>query len=106
MAIRALLFDAEGQDREVEPGSTDVAGLGERQLLWVGAQGEQPAELDALIRQVGIQGQMAQSLVELDRRPRVDLFGDTVAIVVTTLTEKADTESTGTLQPRSGPTRS
>ena len=35
MAIKALLYSADAPDQEVELGAADVAGLDERQLLWI-----------------------------------------------------------------------
>lgn len=45
VSLRAILYDAAGQDREVDLGDVDIPALGENQLLWVDVSGDGSVEL-------------------------------------------------------------
>lgn len=44
-ALRVILYDAEGHDREVDLDSVDIEALGNKQLLWVDRSGSEAVEL-------------------------------------------------------------
>lgn len=69
---RAVLFDADGDDQEVEPDAVDLATLSERQLLWIDQQGEPSPEL---LRALGLTSAL-RVLEDGGDRPRVQNFGD------------------------------
>jgi Mg2+ and Co2+ transporter CorA len=71
-ATRAVLFDADGDDQEVELDAVDLATLSERQLLWIDQQGEPSPEL---LRALGLASAL-RVLEEGGDRPRVQNFGD------------------------------
>ena len=71
-ATRAVLFDADGDDQEVELDAVDLATLSERQLLWIDQQGEPSPEL---LRALGLTSAL-RVLEEGGDRPRVQNFGD------------------------------
>jgi Mg2+ and Co2+ transporter CorA len=48
-AVRALLFDADGDDRALEPAQIDGTRVGERQLLWVDVEDDDAGGADALL---------------------------------------------------------
>lgn len=68
----AVLFDADGSDREVAVDTIDLASLSERQLLWIDQQGP-PSE--ALLRKLGLEAAMP-ALREGNGRPSLQNFGD------------------------------
>jgi Mg2+ and Co2+ transporter CorA len=68
----AVLFDADGSDREVQVDTIDLASLSERQLLWIDQQGS-PRE--ALLRQLGLEAALP-ALKETNGRPSLQNFGD------------------------------
>lgn len=68
----AVLFDADGSDREVQVDTIDLASLSERQLLWIDQQGSPP---EALLRQLGLEAALP-ALEETNGRPSLQNFGD------------------------------
>ena len=68
----AVLFDADGSDREVDVDTIDLASLSERQLLWIDQQGS-PSE--ALLRKLGLAAALP-ALSEGNGRPSLQNFGD------------------------------
>jgi Mg2+ and Co2+ transporter CorA len=68
----AVLFDADGSDREVQVDTIDLASLSERQLLWIDQQGSPP---EALLRQLGLEAALP-ALKETNGRPSLQNFGD------------------------------
>jgi Mg2+ and Co2+ transporter CorA len=71
-ATRAVLFDADGDDQEVELDAVDLATLSERQLLWIDQQGDPSPEL---LRALGLLSAL-RVIEEGSDRPRVQNFGD------------------------------
>jgi Mg2+ and Co2+ transporter CorA len=71
-ATSAVLFDADGDDQEVELDAIDLATLSERQLLWIDQQGEPSPEL---LRALGLTSAL-RVIAEGGDRPRVQNFGD------------------------------
>lgn len=74
--LRATLFDADGQDRELDATQIASVSLSEQQLLWVDLCGEDPALLRALTAQLGLSAHAAALSAALDGEPRVENFGD------------------------------
>ena len=68
----AVLFDADGSDREVQVDTIDLASLSERQLLWIDQQGSPP---EAVLRQLGLEAALP-ALEETNGRPSLQNFGD------------------------------
>lgn len=71
-ASRAVLFDADGSDREIEVDTIDIASLSERQLLWIDQQGAPPA---TLLQQLGLEAALPL-LQESNGRPSLQNFGE------------------------------
>lgn len=68
----AVLFDADGSDREADVDAIDPASLSERQLLWIDLQGPPP---EALLRRLGLEAALP-ALQEGNGRPSLQNFGD------------------------------
>ena len=68
----AVLFDADGSDREVDVDTIDLASLSERQLLWIDQQGSPP---EAMLRQLGLEAALS-ALRDNGGRPSLQNFGD------------------------------
>lgn len=68
----AVLFDADGSDREVDAAAIDPASLSEHQLLWVDQQGPPP---EPLLRKLRLEAALP-ALKEGDGRPSLQNFGD------------------------------
>ena len=54
--MQAVLFDAEGNDRGIDPCAISPSGLGERQLLWVDVEDDDGHGAMIAANQVGIAG--------------------------------------------------
>ena len=74
MAIRAYLYDATGTDREVPLTQQNVAGLHDRQLLWVDVSEFDESELRLLASQLSLQRESLYTLLQTGRRPRLDHY--------------------------------
>jgi Mg2+ and Co2+ transporter CorA len=77
--LRAMLFDADGKDCQLDEEAIDRSTLTERQLLWIDLQGNGGSEAEAvlgrLVAKLGLE-QGAQALASLDGRPSLQNFGD------------------------------
>lgn len=73
----ALLFDADGSDREVALDDIELGSLSERQLLWIDMQHRDDAEKSGCLRALGLH-EAAGVLVEREAQagPRLQNFGD------------------------------
>ena len=56
MGIRARLYNAQGDDLDVELAARAVQGLTDEQLLWADVEDPRPADLDALCEAASVQG--------------------------------------------------
>ena len=78
-ALRALLFDADGDDRRIDEDAIDLSKLSERQLLWIDLQdnaaGDAAPILERLVQRLGLQ-EGRQALAKLEGRPRLLNFGE------------------------------
>lgn len=85
VALRALLFDADGDDRRIDEDAIDLSKLSERQLLWIDLQddasGGAAPILARLVERLGLQEGRA-ALEKTEGRPRLLNFGDWFLIEV------------------------
>ena len=78
--MQATLFDADGEDREVDPCAVDPATLSDRQLLWVdvqddGAHGAAPM-LEQLIQSLGLGAGATAMFGDLNGSARLQNVGE------------------------------
>ena len=74
----ALLFDADGSDREMAIGGIELARLSERQLVWIDLQQREGRDALACLRSLGLE-EAARALEERqddEAQPRLQNFGD------------------------------
>lgn len=78
-ALRALLFDADGDDCRIDEDAIDLSSLGPRQLLWIDLQdnaaGDAAPILERLLPRLGLE-KGREALAGLDGHPRLLNFGD------------------------------
>ena len=83
--MRVLLFDSEGEDRDLDEAAIDIAALREHQLLWVDLQdnggGDADACLDRLVDRMGLQDGR-EALRALNGTPVLQNFGDWFLVAV------------------------
>lgn len=70
--LHAVLFDADGNDQQVDVGAIDLDALSERQLLWVDLQGEAP---QPLLEALGLHAAI-DAAAQGNGKPQVQNFGD------------------------------
>ena len=90
--LRATLFDADGEDRELDAAQIAAASLSEQQLLWVDLCGEDPALLDRLIAQLGLADHATAVRAALQGEPRVENFGEWFLIHATAIADGSGEE--------------
>jgi Mg2+ and Co2+ transporter CorA len=77
--LRALLFDADGDDCRIDEDAIDLSKLGERQLLWIDLQdnaaGDAAPILERLVGKLGLE-EGRTALARPSGRPRLLNFGD------------------------------
>ena len=78
--LRATLYDADGDDHELELDAIDPSGLTERQLLWVDVEDDDNDEADPALRQLvqrfALSEDALQLLKDASGAPRLQNFGD------------------------------
>lgn len=80
--IKALLFDAQGNDHSVSLDEISLAQLSENQVLWVNVDRSECTNLDVLTHWLGIPAQELPSENEKAGRPRVENFGSWLKVQV------------------------
>ncbi|GAA5514098.1 cobalt/magnesium transport protein CorA [Deinococcus carri] len=86
--MSVTLFDAGGEDREVQLSAGLVAGLGEDQLLWVDVPGQRAGELKSVAELLGLDQRAVQDLADPAPQPRVDSYGETFRVDVRAVREQ------------------
>lgn len=74
--LRALLYDADGKDCELDAAQVDAASLSEHQLLWVDLCGETESVLADMVGQIGLGKHTDAVRAGLQGGPRVENFGE------------------------------
>lgn len=85
--VRASLFDADGEDREVALESVLEVQLTERQLLWVDAVGVEAAELTRLAARLRLGERLTGGLGDAPLQPQVSSDGETFRVDVRAVCE-------------------
>jgi Mg2+ and Co2+ transporter CorA len=76
MPIRALLYAADAPDQELELASVPIAGLDERQLLWIDVSAPTDAELDAVAKRIDFDPDLLRAGPGRRARPRLSNYGE------------------------------
>ncbi|WP_457096832.1 CorA family divalent cation transporter [Lysobacter sp. P5_B9] len=90
-AVHAVLFDADGTDREVAVERIDLEALAERQLLWIDVRGEQAA---ACLEKLGLAAAV-RCLEEGNGKPRLQNFGEWFVVQVVAVADATRMEFPG-----------
>lgn len=80
MTIRAVLYDANGEDREVDLTTEAEPEVGEQQLLWVDVDDRDVDDLAAAARALRLGQGTVQRLAIEDRRARLFRFEDRIVL--------------------------
>lgn len=84
MTIRAVLYDAKGQDREVDL-ADDAVKVDKDRLLWIDIDGREPAELARAGSAIGLDGKGLRRLGRVDRRARLLRLPDRIVVTLGTV---------------------
>lgn len=90
MTLRARLYDARGEDRDVELTSRRVEAIGDRHLLWVDLDARNEQDLATLAGALELEPRLAEQLREDTRRARLIRFPDRILITLGALEEDGD----------------
>ena len=71
MTIRAIHYDAQGEDREVDLADSKALRIDAKRLLWVDIVGRDPEELRRTAAAVGLEAEGLKRLSRADRRARI-----------------------------------
>ena len=85
MAIRAYLYDATGTDQEVALTLQCVTDLHAQQLLWIDVTEFEESELRMLVTLLSLQRESLYTLLQQNRRPRLDLYSSYVQLNIQTI---------------------
>jgi Mg2+ and Co2+ transporter CorA len=84
-SIHGVLYDARGEDREVEVTEAVVARLRDDQLLWIDTERPDEPTLDVIDRLLALQAPLSAALRTRGPRPGVHIAGDDLVVHVTSL---------------------
>jgi len=82
LTVRAVLFDANGADREVDLVGDGRPKLGEKQLLWVDLDDRDPEALRTVAETIGLEAEGLDRLRHDDRRARLLRLPDRVVLTI------------------------
>lgn len=85
MTLRARLYDARGQDRDVELTRQEVKAVNDRRLLWIDLDERSDADLQALADAIELEPKLVDQLRADRGRPRLIRFPDRILITLGTL---------------------
>ncbi len=82
MTIRAILYDAKGDDREVDLGAGEAVRFDKDRLLWIDVDDRDPASLAAAAAAVGLEAEGLQRLSREDRKARILRLPDRIVLTL------------------------
>lgn len=90
MTLRARLYDARGEDRDVELTSEVVKGIDDHHLLWVDVDERSDKDLGVLAEALQLESRLAQQLGSVGQRARLLRFPDRILITLGALEGEGD----------------
>jgi len=90
--VQVTLFDAEGEDRDLDVREVDAAALGEHQLLWIDLVGKVDADVAAVLDRLGVPRDAQPYLLRATGRPCADDHDGTLHVEVAALAHPDDCE--------------
>ncbi|HEY7133292.1 MAG TPA: CorA family divalent cation transporter [Candidatus Limnocylindrales bacterium] len=82
MTIRAVLYDATGEDRELELVAGKSPKLGDKQLLWIDLDGRRPEDLRVVAATIGLEPEALDRLAGQDGRAKLLRLPDRVVLTI------------------------
>jgi Mg2+ and Co2+ transporter CorA len=91
-SVRAILFDAEGEDREVDAAALGDRDIGERRLLWIDVDVSDGDAVGRIADRLGLDPASAERLQAPPSRPHLDDFDESFHLNVRTLGDPPESE--------------
>jgi len=91
-SVQITLFDAHGEDRDLELSEVDASTLGDQHLLWIDLVGAADEDVVALLDRLGVPGDAQPYLLRATGRPCADDHGGTLHVEVAALAHPDDRE--------------
>jgi len=85
LTVRARLYDARGDDRDVDIAEIEPGKIDDKSLLWIDVDGHDADEIDAVARAVALEPRLHRNLAATRHQPRVIRLPDRVGIVLTAI---------------------
>ena len=85
MTVRARLYDARGDDRDVDIGAIEPGKIDDRALLWIDVDGQDAADIDGVARAVELEPRLRRVLANTQHQPHVVRLANRVGIVLTAI---------------------
>jgi magnesium transporter len=85
MTLRARLYDARGDDRDVDISEVDLSNVDDRQLIWIDLDDRAETDLDAMARALELEVSIVRQMTRERRRPRLVRQPDRIALTLTTI---------------------
>jgi len=82
VTIRAVLYDATGEDRTIDLAAGEPPKLGQKQLLWIDLDNRAEADLRLVAGAIGLEREGLRRLVREDRRARILRLPDRVVLTI------------------------
>ena len=92
MTVRARLYDARGDDRDVDIAEIEPGKIDDKSLLWIDADSDDEAHIDGIARAVGLEPQLVRVLAAEQRRPRLVRLPDRVAVTLSAIDRRGSGE--------------
>jgi magnesium transporter len=90
--VQVTLFDAQGEDHDIEPREVDAGALGEHQLLWIDIVGTADEDVVAMLDRLGVPSDAQPYLLRATGQPCADDHGGTLHVEIAALIDSGDCE--------------
>ena len=90
MTIRARLYDARGDDRDLDIPDVDLGQVDDRKRLWIDLDDRDAASLDALEEAIGLEPRALRELRDETRRPSIVRLPERIVVTLVALDRNGD----------------
>jgi magnesium transporter len=90
VTVRARLYDARGDDRDIDLAEIEPGKIDDRTLLWIDIDSRDPAHVEDVARAVGLEPQLVRLLATEHRRPRLVRLPERIAVAITAIEGQDD----------------
>jgi magnesium transporter len=98
VTVRARLYDARGDDRDVDIAELEPGKIDDRTLLWIDADVRDAAHIEAVARAVGLEPQFIRALSIERRSPRVVRLPERIALMLDAVERTGDDPDEGVVR--------